>query len=73
VADKKGRCVEVELLRTYLKENMATRRSLRMFLDVHAHSTESSIMVYSPEPQDVGDIVTTRSFAILLDNASELF
>ena len=48
VADKKGRCFEVELLRTYLKENSPTPKSIRMFLDIHAHSTESSIMIYSP-------------------------
>jgi cytosolic carboxypeptidase protein 2/3 len=72
MADKKGRCIEVELLRTYLKENIAANK-LRMFLDVHAHSTESSIMVYSPQPEDVRDIVTTRSFAILLDDASVFF
>ena len=44
-----------------------------MFLDIHAHSTESSIFIYSPEPELMKDIVASRHFPMLLDEMSEYF
>lgn len=41
-----GRCYEVELLRSYLKNNLAGK--LCMFLDIHSHSNAHSIFTYSP-------------------------
>ena len=43
-----GRCVEVELLRDYMRLN-APKSEIKMFLDIHAHSAESSIFIFSPE------------------------
>ena len=71
-AKKKGRCFEVELLRDYMKANLP-RSGIQMFLDIHAHSVESSIFVYSPEPKSMSDIVKTRNFATKLDEMSEIF
>ena len=47
--EKQGKllCYEVELLTEYMKKNLQ-RDNIRMFLDIHAHSTESSIFIYSP-------------------------
>ena len=44
-----------------------------MFLDIHAHSNAHSIFAYSPQPDDLKDVVTTRHFAILLDGMSPYF
>ena len=40
-------CVEVELIRKYMKDNL--RDNLRMFLDIHAHSVKKSIFLYAPK------------------------
>lgn len=72
VAKKKGRCVEVELIRNYMKENLP-RTEIKMFLDIHAHSASSSIFTFSPCFKNMPDIVTTRNFATKLDEGSEYF
>jgi murein tripeptide amidase MpaA len=66
-----GRCHEVELLRSYLKEN--SDGLLTMFLDIHAHSIEHSIFTYSPLPDGVKDVNTTRQFAMILNDLSPYF
>jgi hypothetical protein len=45
----------------------------KMFLDVHAHSAATSIFIYSPLPPDEKDIIETRRFSALLDDASDYF
>ena len=71
-AQKKGRCTEVELIREYMKQNLP-KSEIRMFLDIHAHSAESSIFIFSPQHKHMQDIVTTRNFASKLDETSEVF
>lgn len=46
---KKTRCFEVELIRDFIRKNLPMDHSLfKMFLDIHAHSTDNSIFIYSP-------------------------
>ena len=46
----KSRSYEVEILREKLRKKFGNNpnRDFRMFLDVHAHSTLSSIFIYAP-------------------------
>ena len=44
---KQGLYHEVELIRTYMKAHIP-QGGISMFLDIHAHSTQSSIFIYSP-------------------------
>ena len=46
-----------------------------MFLDVHAHSNETSMFLYSPKPpdQDLREEVAVRHFSIMLDEISDCF
>jgi len=76
-ANKNGRCHEVELFRTYLKNNLAKSKSgknnhLQMFLDIHAHSSETSIFTYAPQSQDERSEVA-RKFTRILDEMSDYF
>jgi len=45
--EEEEECVEVELIRKYMKDNL--RGNLRMFLDIHAHSVKKSIFLYAPK------------------------
>ena len=75
-AMKKAKCFEVELIREYIRTNLPMDHSLfRMFLDVHAHSTETSIFIYSPQPPEgeLRDVVATRHFPLMLDEMSDSF
>ena len=48
---KNNRCYEVEIIREKLKSKFANEsKYFKMFLDIHAHSTQSSIFIYAPEP-----------------------
>ena len=46
---------------------------MKLFLDIHSHSTETSIFTYSPLPNSPDDQATTRRFVTLLDEMSEFF
>jgi hypothetical protein len=76
-ANKQGRCHEVELLRKHMRTNLAQKKSgktnlLQMFLDIHAHSTQSSIFTYAPQSQDSRSEVPKR-FTRILDEMSDYF
>jgi len=64
-------CTEVEIIKTYMKENLTG--NLRMFLDIHAHSTKKSIFVYAPKPHEKYDIARTKVFSLILDDMSDVF
>ena len=45
----KSRMHEVEVIRNLLKDTFKTNASrFRLFLDIHAHSAQSGIFIYSP-------------------------
>jgi hypothetical protein len=70
----KNRLVEVELIRSYLKEKVPkSEGALKMFLDIHAHSSMQSIFCYSPSSDDPGTNQIIRRFPMLLDNMSAYF
>ncbi len=48
----KERCYEVELLRALLFAKLPTQmhNRFKMFLDIHAHSTQPSVFIYAPKP-----------------------
>jgi murein tripeptide amidase MpaA len=49
----KIRLTEVELIRTYLKNNMPKGEDkFKLFLDIHAHSAMTSIFVFCPQVED---------------------
>jgi len=45
--DEEEACVEVELIRKYMREHL--HGNLRMFLDIHAHSVKKSVFLYAPK------------------------
>jgi len=61
------RCAEVELLTTYMQENLPSKDSLKMFLDIHAHSRDKGISMYAPRPLDTASIERIQRFSLLLD------
>ena len=70
---KPDKCIEVELIRGYMKEHLQNKQQLRMFLDIHAHSNKKGIFAFAPQPTDKADIIRTRRFSTLLDEMSEVF
>jgi hypothetical protein len=81
-AKEVGRCHEVELLRDYMKSKLQSidqsgvdwmndkTKNLAMFVDIHAHSTLSSIFLFAPEENEES---VGRKFAEDLDGLSEYF
>ena len=45
---QKCRLVEVEIIRSYMKERIPNKSNLKIFLDIHAHSAQTSIFCYCP-------------------------
>jgi hypothetical protein len=68
-AEEKGRCHEVELIRSYLKRNLPedSKKYFPMFLDVHAHSSQTSIFIYACLPDNKKDVDETRKITAILD------
>ena len=73
----KLRLTEVELIRTFLKEKFPKEKEresrFKMFLDIHAHSAQTSIFVFCPQAEIQEDNDTIRRFPMILDNTSEYF
>ena len=72
-AAKNGRAHEVEEIRYYLKQNIPDKEKFKMFLDVHAHSAQTSIFIYSPLHPHKPDNEKSRNFTMILDNLSDYF
>lgn len=71
--EAKLRLTEVELIRTYLKERTSIdENKLKLFLDVHAHSAQTSIFAFCPQVDDPKTMQLIRQFAQILDQ-SEYF
>jgi murein tripeptide amidase MpaA len=66
-------CTEVELIKAYMKENLAEKKRLKLFLDIHAHSRKRSVFVYAPKPPDVQSITRIQHFSQLLEQNSPIF
>jgi murein tripeptide amidase MpaA len=62
MADKEGRCSEVETMRDYMKNNLG-KDQLKMFIDIHAHSIQTSIFSYAPLPDEEENEMITQKFA----------
>ena len=66
-ANRLGRCAEVEILRNYLRNNlsgsMKVGETLQLFLDIHAHSVDTSIFAYAPLSDDTWTQLTTRRWS----------
>ena len=56
-----------------MRENLPDKNLLKMFLDIHAHSTKRSIFVYAPKPEKRFEEAKTRTFPGILDEMSEIF
>ena len=73
----KLRLTEVELIRTYLKEKFPKDKDqdskLKMFLDIHAHSAQTSIFVFCPQAETQEDNDMIKRFPMILDNTSPYF
>ena len=68
------RCPEVELLRTYLQENLPSDPILfRMFLDMHGHATKASIFAFAPLDPDENLAAYIKEFTEILDDTSAFF
>ena len=61
------RCTEVELINTYMHDNLPSKDSLKMFIDIHAHSRDKGISLYAPRPVDAENIERIQRFSLLLD------
>jgi hypothetical protein len=74
-ADKIGRCIEVELIRDYLKNQIPAGETnpLKLFLDIHAHSKDASIFSYAPVPENAWDVMETKRWSEILDSMSPYF
>lgn len=81
-ADKNGRAVEVELIRTFLKEQFPKggeegkedkSHLFKMFLDIHAHSAQTSIFIYAPLHEAEADRNESSKFVKILDSMSSYF
>lgn len=64
-------CSEVELIKAYMRENLAG--NLRMFLDLHDHSKKKSICLWAPKPADKYEIARTKVFSLILDDMTDVF
>ena len=67
----------MELLRTYMKQNLAKQNSgknnhLQMFFDIHSHSSATSIFTYAPQLKDERSGVA-KKFSKILDDISDYF
>ncbi len=70
----KLRLTEVELIRTYLKEKLPKGEDqFKMFLDIHAHSAQTSIFVFCPMVEDPEEQNAIKQFPMILDNTSAYF
>ena len=70
----KIRLTEVELIRSYLKQNMPQGENMfRLFLDIHAHSAQNSIFVYAPVDEEPSNNQIIKRFPMILDNLSPYF
>ena len=68
------RCPEVELLRTYLQENLPEDpMKFRMFLDMHGHTTKASIFAFAPLDPDENLAGYIKEFTEILDDTSAFF
>ena len=76
-ADKQGRCAEVEMIRNYLRNSfngsMNVGETLQLFLDIHAHSVDTSIFAYAPLTEDDWTQLTTRRWSQRLHEMSPYF
>jgi len=45
----------------------------KMFLDIHAHSAQTSIFIYSPLHARQEDSYQSKRFTLLLDDISDYF
>jgi predicted deacylase len=72
--EAKLRLTEVELIRTYLKEKLPKGEDkFKMFLDIHAHSAQTSIFVFCPQVEDPEQQEMIKRFPMILDNTSAYF
>lgn len=71
----KERCYEVEMLRAAFKAKFPPKlfNRLKMFLDVHAHSTQPSIFIYAPKPETEPEEAYIKRFPKILHNTSPYF
>jgi len=65
-------CHEVQVIKKYMDENLI-HGSLRMFLDIHAHSVKKGIFAYAPVPESNYGSARTKCFSLILDDMSEVF
>ena len=61
------------MIKNYMRENLQDKKLLKMFLDIHAHSTKRSIFVYAPKPEKRYEVARTRTFPGILDEMSDVF
>jgi len=66
-------CFEVEIIKSYMKENLTDKKQLKMFLDIHAHSNKRSIFCYAPKPEKGTETVSSKTLPGILDEMSEMF
>ena len=66
-------CTEVELIKEYMKDNLPHKNTLKLFLDIHAHSRKKSVFVYAPKPPDVPSIERIQHFSKILEQNSPIF
>merc|ERR1719253_1555083 len=65
------RCVEVDLLTLYLRENLPKDNlKFKMFLDMHGHSSKNSIFAFCPHDKDEGIAEYIQEFPEILDDTS---
>ena len=46
---------------------------MKLFLDIHSHSKESSIFSFAPVPENAYDVMETRRWSEILDEMSPYF